>query len=61
MTKSEVVRDVLMRTGLADPRRIDRMNEVLEDAAALRARQTHEADAAALVREAREELERRHT
>lgn len=44
---------------IARAERIEKNREVLARAAALRARQSEQSDAAALVREGREELERR--
>lgn len=58
-TKSEIVRDALTTVGVRLPVSREHFRETLRRAAAFRAKQAKKVDVAALVREGREDLERR--
>lgn len=58
--KSKIVRDALAKAGISMQRDPENRAEALRRAAAFRARQTRVVDTAALVRESREALNRRH-
>lgn len=58
-TKSEIVRETLTAIGISAPVSSEHFRETLRRAAELRAKQAKRVDAAALVREGREDLERR--
>lgn len=58
-TKSEIVRETLTALGIRAPVSREHFRETLRRAAELRAKQTKKVDAAALVREGREELSER--
>lgn len=58
-SEEQAERALIAAEGSGSIARAERIDEVLARAAALRARQSKPSDAAALVREGREELERR--
>ena len=58
-TKSEIVREALMRAGVGVPSSAEIRREALRRTAEVRAQQTETVDAAALIRESRDELDRR--
>lgn len=58
-TKSEVVREALIKAGVGVPSSAEIQREALWRTAEVRAQQTETVDAAALIRESRDELDRR--